>query len=134
MAIANEDNTFMEALGKSSCIVIASFIQRDPDYQMRSSSAKALKFTCNLTMFFIFAAYTACLTTDMTCSQKFELIKSWQELLDSEYQLTIWKDSATHELFENAPKNSDRGIVYEQALRGKEDALLTNGIVDEYER
>ena len=108
-------------------LVLLHIVQRDHTMpSMRNTSLKVLYISSSLFGFFIFASYSAILTSLMTLAPPDPSIKSFQDIYALNLPLTTRKSAAYEIYLKVAPKDSYMSKVYERALKNGDDKKFAN--------
>lgn len=78
---------------KSFSLICLALIQRDLGLEMRSPSSKVMFTSVFCLTFIIYATYTAALTSVMTLAPSSPLVTSFQDILDRDLELYVWRGS-----------------------------------------
>ena len=104
----SESFSFFNAL---SLVLILGF-QRDYPVSKRATSARVVFLTSCLCLFIIYSHYTALLTSNMISRAPAFNIRSFEDLLNTDCHLLIWKATVPHEYLEKAPAGSPKHTFY----------------------
>jgi hypothetical protein len=88
-------------------------MQRGPSIEnVEGISMKILALTSATTAYFLFSFYTGDLTASMTVGNQEISIRSLQDVLDSDYTLSVAENAVYHDLFKNSDPGSVHGKLY----------------------
>ena len=109
-------------------VAYVALLQRG-DYELTKSckmSSKMLQFILHLFTFFIFACYTALLTSFMTARPQPSEIKDFQDVYENKVHIFLWKNTVNHLDMANSPANSWENKVYSEFIEGKSDRFISD--------
>ena len=66
--------------------------------------------------YLVFSCYTAILTSTMISKPSEVVLGSLRELVDNGHSIVIWKNTATHALFRDAPQGTEFAYVFEMSV------------------
>ena len=66
--------------------------------------------------YLVFSCYTAILTSTMISKPSEVVLGSLRELVDNGHSIVIWKNTATHALFRDAPQGTEFAYVFEKSV------------------
>ena len=108
-------------------IAFMSLLQRG-DYnnvtQLTSISSRFLQFILNLFTFFMFACYTALLTSFMTSKPEPSRIRNFGDIYHQNIHLLLWENTVSHLDMVNAPVTSWQWKYYKDKIEGTRDHFI----------
>eukprot|EP00095_Tigriopus_kingsejongensis_P003977 maker-scaffold310_size212938-snap-gene-1.21 protein:Tk03977 transcript:maker-scaffold310_size212938-snap-gene-1.21-mRNA-1 annotation:"hypothetical protein BRAFLDRAFT_85341" len=115
-------------------VALAGLILLQRDYEMmktRLPTRILFLFTC-ATGFVLFSFYTAVLTTNMTVLLAPHRIKSFQDVLGTDYKVVTTQNSAMHSALRDTDPGTSLNKLYESKMRGNPSAFTTQKSTEEH--
>ncbi len=102
----------------SVALLYRSFLQLGSDIPERPSWAFRLFFTTtSIWCFLMFQLYTGNMTASMTADSSFTSMKSFQDVIQTEFNVISGEGAATESFYQQAPTDSAMGQIYKKRLR-----------------
>ena len=114
----SESFTIINSLGLSLTFLRQIYY----DVNIKSNSSKLLFFLSVISTYLIFIHFTAYLTASSTYSKQGQ-IKSFRDVLDGGYQVSVLENSATHDNLRYAKPETAMNEVYHKTMKNRPDAL-----------
>ena len=124
-----QDFNLKSVISASAATVYQSLLQRGT-YKCADSSSfvtgRAIMWILNAFSFFMFASYTALLTSFMTLRSGPEPIKSFQDIYENDHHLVVTRASSHHNFLATKPHDSYARKLYEERMLGNSDNFVPN--------